>query len=78
MSGGRVVLGIGVGWLSDEFEIVGEEFRNRGKRTDEMIEIMRRLFSEETIEHHGEFYDFPPIYFEPKPIKRAEPSAMSV
>ena len=72
MSGGRVVLGIGVGWLSDEFEIVGEDFHNRGKRTDEMIELMRRLFSDETIQHHGDYYDIPPIYFEPKPIKRAE------
>lgn len=72
MSGGRVVLGIGVGWLSDEFDIVGEEFRDRGRRTDEMIEIMRRLWTEETIEHHGEFYDFPPVYFEPKPVRRAD------
>ncbi len=71
ISGGRVVLGIGVGWMSDEFEIVGEDFHNRGRRTDEMIELMRRLWSEETIEHHGEFYDIPPIYFEPKPIRRA-------
>jgi len=71
MSGGRVVLGIGVGWLSDEFDIVGEQFRDRGRRTDEMIELMRALWSEEVIEHHGEFYDIPPIYFEPKPIHRA-------
>jgi probable F420-dependent oxidoreductase len=71
MSGGRVVLGIGVGWLSDEFDIVGERFRDRGRRTDEMIELMRRLWSEEVIEHHGEFYDIPPIYFEPKPLRGA-------
>jgi probable F420-dependent oxidoreductase len=71
MSGGRVVLGIGVGWLSDEFDIVGEQFRDRGRRTDEMIDLMRALWSEEVIEHHGEFYDIPPVYFEPKPIHRA-------
>jgi probable F420-dependent oxidoreductase len=72
ISGGRVVLGIGVGWMSDEFEIVGEDFHNRGKRTDEMIELMRKLWSEETIEHHGDYYDIPPIHFEPKPIRRAD------
>ena len=65
-------LGIGVGWMSDEFEIVGEDFHNRGKRTDEMIELMRKLWSEETIEHHGDYYDIPPIHFEPKPIRRAD------
>ena len=41
MSNGRVLLGIGVGWMPDEFEIVGEDFTNRGKRTDEMITLMR-------------------------------------
>jgi probable F420-dependent oxidoreductase len=70
MSGGRVVCGIGVGWMPDEFEIVGEDFSNRGRRTDEMIDLMRRLWSEETIEFHGEFYDIPPVKFLPKPIDR--------
>ncbi len=70
MSGGRVDLGIGVGWMPDEFEIVGQDFHNRGRRTDEMIELMRRLWSEETIEFHGEFYDIPPVKFLPKPINK--------
>jgi probable F420-dependent oxidoreductase len=70
MSGGRVLLGIGVGWMPDEFEIVGEDFTNRGKRTDEMIRLMRELWSEETIEFHGEHYDIPPVKFQPKPIDR--------
>ena len=72
MSGGRVVLGMGVGWMPDEFEIVGASFGDRGKRADEMIELMRQLWSEDTIEFHGDFYDIPPIKFEPKPIHRQE------
>jgi probable F420-dependent oxidoreductase len=70
LSGGRVVLGMGVGWMPDEFEIVGEDFRNRGARADEMIELMRLLWSEDTIEFHGKYYDIPPVKFAPKPIDK--------
>lgn len=70
ISGGRVVLGFAVGWMPDEFQIVGEDFHNRGKRTDEMIRLMRKLWSEDTIEFHGEFYDVPPVKFLPKPVNK--------
>lgn len=69
MSGGRVLFGIGVGWMQDEFDIVGENFANRGRRTDEMIELMRRLWTDEVVEFHGDYYDIPPVHFEPKPVK---------
>jgi len=72
LSGGRVLLGIGVGWLSDEFEIVGQDFSNRGRRTDEMIELMRALWSDDPVEFHGEFYDIPPVRFFPKPVRKQE------
>ena len=70
MSGGRVVLGIGVGWMPEEFEIVGASFTDRGRRADEMIELMRRLWTEETVEFHGEFFDIPPVKFQPKPVDK--------
>lgn len=70
VSGGRFNFGIGVGWMREEFEIVGQDFTTRGKRTDEIIPLMRRFWSEDVIEHHGEFYDIPPVTFEPKPLKR--------
>ncbi len=73
LSRGRVTLGIGVGWLETEFEATGEAFRNRGRRTDEMVQIMRRLWTEDTVEHHGEFYDFAPVKFEPKPDQKPVP-----
>ena len=72
ISGGRVLLGVGVGWLSDEFEIVGQEFSNRGRRTDEMIELMRALWSDDPVEFHGAFYDVPPVRFFPKPVRKQE------
>ena len=70
VSGGRVTLGAGVGWLEGEFEVMGESFKTRGRRTDEIIPLLRRLWSEETVEHHGRYYDLPEIRFEPKPLQR--------
>jgi probable F420-dependent oxidoreductase len=70
VSRGRVTLGMGVGWLEGEFDVVGESFRDRGRRADEIIPLLRRLWSDEVIEHHGEHYDFGPIRFEPKPRQR--------
>jgi probable F420-dependent oxidoreductase len=67
LSNGRVTLGIGVGWLEEEFTAVGRSFHDRGKRTDVMIPLMRRFWTEDVIEHHDEHFDIPPIKFQPKP-----------
>jgi len=69
LSGGRVTLGAGVGWLEEEFEQVGQDFANRGRRTDEIMAILRSLWTDEVIEHHGEFYDFGPVKFAPKSMQ---------
>jgi len=58
LSDDRVALGVGVGWCREEFELSGQEFAARGKRTDEMIEVLRKLWSGGFVEHHGRFYDF--------------------
>jgi len=73
LSQGRALLGAGVGWLAEEFELVEQQFERRGARTDEIIEILRRLWSEKVIEHHGEFYDLAPLRFEPKPVQSLPP-----
>jgi probable F420-dependent oxidoreductase len=72
VSGGRVTLGIGVGWLQEEFELVGQDFHNRGKRTDEIIPLLREMWSRDNdvIEHHGDHYDLMPFRFQPKPIQK--------
>ena len=49
------------------------DFDSRGKRVDETIELIKRLFTEETVEHHGEFYDFQPVGFLPKPVQQPWP-----
>jgi probable F420-dependent oxidoreductase len=72
-SGGRLDFGIGVGWLPEEFAILGLDFATRGARADEMIAIMRRLWTEPEIAHNGRFFSFPAIKFEPKPLQRPGP-----
>ena len=67
LSGDRVSIGVGVGWMKEEFELAGQDFHTRGKRTDEMIEIMRKLWTGERVEHHGRHYDFAPVRMLPAP-----------
>jgi probable F420-dependent oxidoreductase len=67
LSGNRCLLGFGVGWMKDEFELTGQNFHDRGRRTDEMLDVMKKLWSGEMVEYHGEFYDFPPIQMAPAP-----------
>ena len=76
VSGGRLLLGIGASWARAEWEAVGLDFDTRGARVDEAIDICRRLWSEDTIEHHGRFFDFGPTNFEPKP--KAQPMPLHV
>ncbi|GAB2482974.1 LLM class F420-dependent oxidoreductase [Jatrophihabitans fulvus] len=73
LSRGRVTLGAGVGWLQNEFRAVGLDPATRGRRADEIIPLLRRLWSEPIVEHRGAFYDFDPVRFEPKPFQRPVP-----
>ena len=65
LSGNRITLGAGVGWQKAEFKMVGQDFHTRGKRADEMLEIMPRLMSGEMTEFHGKFYDIPGVKMSP-------------
>jgi probable F420-dependent oxidoreductase len=67
MSGGRVSLGVGAGWMREEFELLGQPFGGRGRRMDEMIEVLRKLWAGGMVEHHGEFYDFGRLRMSPAP-----------
>ena len=67
LSQGRFVLGVGVGWMKEEFDIYGVDFETRGRRMDEMIEVLKGLWTGEYFEYHGEFFDFDPIVVSPRP-----------
>ncbi|MEM9254293.1 MAG: TIGR03619 family F420-dependent LLM class oxidoreductase [Pseudomonadota bacterium] len=67
VSDNRVIPAIGVGWSSDEFELMNADFRTRGKRTDEMLEILRLLWTGEMVEYQGEHYQFEALEMNPAP-----------
>jgi len=61
----RVSLGLGLGWMRDEFELLGESFDDRAARNSEMLEVMRKLWTGEMVEHHGRFFDFERLNMRP-------------
>ena len=72
-SGGRFILGIGTGWLKEEVELFGGNFKRRWTQTREALEAMQVMWNEDEAEYHGEFYDFPKVRVNPKPIQRPRP-----
>jgi probable F420-dependent oxidoreductase len=73
LSHGRSIMGIGVGWNREEYAILGEDFHTRGARTDEIVDILDRLWTDDLTAHDGRFYAFEEIGFEPKPVSRPRP-----
>jgi probable F420-dependent oxidoreductase len=73
LSGGRVELGLGVGWLQEEFDALGVPWERRGARNDEYIAAMRALWAGPHAEFHGEFVDFAPATCSPRPVNGSIP-----
>ena len=71
--GGRVLLGIGVGWLAEEFAALGLPFDDRGPRTDEYVAAMRALWSQECATFKGRFISFDQVFCRPRPAERPIP-----
>ena len=69
LSGGRLELGIGIGWVREEAAAVGTSFDNRGRRTDEYVEVMRSLWREPVASFKGEFVNFERVVSQPKPLQ---------
>jgi probable F420-dependent oxidoreductase len=72
LSGGRLRLCVGVGWLKEEVEACGAEFATRGRRADEQLAVLRALWADRPggASHHGEFFDFDNVACYPKPVAR--------
>ncbi|OGQ82184.1 MAG: hypothetical protein A3F90_10095 [Deltaproteobacteria bacterium RIFCSPLOWO2_12_FULL_60_19] len=70
LSKGRLILGVGVGWMVEEFAALGANFEKRGESSDEQLELLRALWSEEKIGFEGRHYRFSDIAFSPKPLQK--------
>ncbi|MGW5265566.1 TIGR03619 family F420-dependent LLM class oxidoreductase [Microbispora sp. NPDC004025] len=74
VSGGRLDVGLGLGWLPEEFTASGVPMERRGRRGEEYVGLLRRLWTEDVVEHKGEFYEVPPSHQDPRPA--TPPSVM--
>jgi probable F420-dependent oxidoreductase len=70
ISGNRVAMGAGPGWCEEEFDQVGQAFKGRGARLEEMIDVLHQLWAGGWVEHHGEHYDFDALRIDPVPTER--------
>lgn len=73
VSGGRLDVGLGIGWSMDEYDAVGVPYRQRGKRGEEFLRCLKAIWSEEPVAFHGAFYHVPPAIIEPRPVQRPHP-----
>jgi probable F420-dependent oxidoreductase len=69
LSGGRVRLGVGMGWQKEEYASIGIPYEERGPRTDECMAALRALWTESPATYHGQFYNFDKVHSDPKPAQ---------
>jgi probable F420-dependent oxidoreductase len=72
-SRGRFIFGVGAGWLREETEIMGGDFEHRWSQVREALTVMKKLWTNDAVEHHGKYYDFPPVKSFPKPFQKPHP-----
>ncbi|MFE9960220.1 TIGR03619 family F420-dependent LLM class oxidoreductase [Micromonospora sp. NPDC005299] len=73
LAGGRLDLGLGLGWADEEYQATGASKHRRGHRAEEFLAVLRALWQNDVVEHRGEFYQVPPTRLEPKPVQRPHP-----
>ncbi len=70
LSGGRVIFGVGVGWMAEEFALLGQSFHDRGRRTDEYLSLMKVLWTEDNPHFDGDYFQVTNCGFAPKPVQK--------
>jgi probable F420-dependent oxidoreductase len=70
LSEGRAIAGLGIGWSKDEYEVSNIPFQNRGKRADEFIQVLKRIWTDDVVEFNGKYYSIPASKIGPKPIQK--------
>jgi probable F420-dependent oxidoreductase len=73
LTGGRTILGLGVGWHEEEFALMGVPYRERGPRTSEAIEVLKALWASDGVTYEGKFYTFRNLTIDPKPVQLPHP-----
>ncbi len=73
LSGGRLQVGLGLGWSKDEFDAVGVHMRERGRRADEFVQVLKAIWTTDPVEFHGIYYHVPRSFIGPKPAQKPHP-----
>lgn len=73
LSEGRSIAGFGIGWSKDEYQASNIPFQNRGKRADEFIQVLKRIWTDDVVEFKGKYYSIPASKIGPKPIQKPHP-----
>jgi len=73
LSGGRSILGVGVGWAEEEFRLMGVPRSERGRRTDEGLELLRALWADDSVTYEGRIYTVRDLTIDPKPVQKPHP-----
>ena len=73
LSNGRLILGVGAGWMKEEFDALGLPYSERGTMANECIEIFKRSWTQEVVDFHGRFYNFDSVSMDPKPVQKPRP-----
>jgi alkanesulfonate monooxygenase len=73
LSGGRTILGVGVGWHEEEFHLMGVPHKERGRRMDEMLEAVTALWAGDDVTYRGKYYRFEHLTIDPKPVQKPHP-----
>jgi probable F420-dependent oxidoreductase len=72
LTDGRLLLGVGAGWLKEEFDLLGQSFENRGRRMKEAIRVLKACWGADPVHFEGEYYRLPPFGMDPKPRQGAQ------
>jgi probable F420-dependent oxidoreductase len=73
LSEGRSIAGFGIGWSKDEYQVSNIPFQNRGKRADELIQVLKKIWTDDVVEFKGKYYSIPASKIGPKPIQKPHP-----
>src|ERR671934_2419792 len=73
LSHGRAIVGLGIGWSKDEYEVSGIPYKHRGQRADEFLQILKRIWTDEVVDFKGQFYSIPASKIGPKPMQKPHP-----